>query len=371
VPGLKDKIARRVRAEGPLSVAAFMAMALHDPEAGYYARRNPLGCAGDFITAPEISQVFGELIGLWCADLWQRIGRPDPVLLVELGPGRGVLMQDLLRAAAAVPDFRRALRLYLVEASAVLRSEQGHRLAAAEPYFVADFADVPPGPILLVANEFLDALPIRQLVRGRTEWAERIVALDPADNLVFAEGPESPWLSLLVPPPLRGSPPGTIVEIGPAAAALAGAIAERLTDTPGAALLIDYGYITVTPGPTLSAITGHRRADILEAPGEADLSAHVDFAGVAEAARAAGAAVYGPMPQGSFLNALGAAARLDRLKASADPAQRTALDGGLTRLIDPGEMGNLFKALALTSPGLPAPAGFAVPPSLSGQQPPR
>src|SRR3954451_21244431 len=152
-----------------------MAMALHDPEAGYYARRNPLGSCGDFITAPEISQVFGELIGLWCADLWQRIGRPDPVLLVELGPGRGVLMQDLLRAAAAVPDFRRALRLYLVEASPVLRPAQGHRLATAEPHFVGDFADVPPGPMLLVANEFLDALPIRQLVRGRTEWAERIV----------------------------------------------------------------------------------------------------------------------------------------------------------------------------------------------------
>ena len=280
MPGLKDKIARRVRAEGPLSVAAFMAMALHDPEAGYYARRNPLGRSGDFITAPEISQVFGELIGLWCADLWQRIGRPDPVLLVELGPGRGVLMQDLLRAAAAVPDFRRALRLYLVEASPVLRSEQGHASPRPNRISSTDFADVPAGPMLLVANEFLDALPIRQLVRGRTEWAERIVALDPADNLVFAEGPESPWLSLLVPPPLRGSPPGTIVEIGPAAAALAGAIAERLTDAPGAALLIDYGYVAVAPGPTLS---GDKRPSAAPtsstAPGDADLSAHVDFAG--------------------------------------------------------------------------------------------
>src|SRR6266404_3535707 len=163
---LAATIARRIRREGPLSVAAFMAIALHDPERGYYARRDPLGAAGDFITAPEISQIFGELMGLWCADLWRRIGRPDPVIVAELGPGSGALLEDFLRAAATLPEFRRALNLYLVEAS----------------------------PLLLVANEFLDALPIRQLVRGRADWAERLVALVDRDRLVFADGPESPAL---------------------------------------------------------------------------------------------------------------------------------------------------------------------------------
>src|SRR6266581_4045834 len=214
---LAATIARRIRREGPLSIAAFMAIALHDPEGGYYARYDPLGAAGDFVTAPEISQIFGELIGLWCADFWVRMGKPEPVALVELGPGSGALMRDFLRAAATVPAFRRALRLTLVEASPVLRGAQQCLLGDAEPRFIAGIDELPEGPLLLVANEFLDALPIRQLVRGRAEWQERLVALDEAGRLVFADGPESPALSLLVPPALRPAPPGTIFEICPAA----------------------------------------------------------------------------------------------------------------------------------------------------------
>jgi len=362
-PGLAAKIARRIRRGGPLSIAAFMAMALHDPDSGYYARRDPLGSAGDFVTAPEISQIFGELIGVCLADFWQRIGRPDPVILAELGPGRGTLMADLLRAAQAVPGFRRALRLHLVEASPVLREVQRRRLAEAEPHFAEGIDALPEGPLLLVANEFLDALPIRQLVRGRHGWAERLVALDAAESLAIVESPESPALALLIPAALRDAPPGTVVEICPAAAALAAALGDRLArrpDTaPGMALFIDYGYFPHRSGATLAAVRRHAAASLLEAPGEADLSAHVDFAAFAEAAGAAGAAVHGPVSQGAFLRALGAEARLAALSRGATAAQRARLESGLARLLDPAQMGNLFKVMALTSPELPPPAGFA------------
>ncbi|HEX3881918.1 MAG TPA: SAM-dependent methyltransferase [Stellaceae bacterium] len=354
--GLAAKIARRIRAEGPISIAAYMAMALHDPEHGYYRRQQPIGRDGDFTTAPEISQIFGELIGLWCADLWQRLGEPAPVFVVELGPGRGALADDFLRAAESVPGFRRALRLVLVEASPVLRAAQAERIGEAS--FADDLDAVPDGPMLLVANEFLDALPVRQFVRGPGGWAERLVAVDKADRLILIDSNEHALAAALVPPALRDSPHGTVVEISPAATALSGAIAARLTRHPGAALLIDYGHAAVTPGPTLAAIRRHARTGLLDEPGAADLSAHVDFAAVRAAAEAAGAAAHGPVPQGEFLAALGAGARLSALCARATVEQREMLALGLRRLIDPREMGTLFKALALVSPGLPAPAGF-------------
>jgi NADH dehydrogenase [ubiquinone] 1 alpha subcomplex assembly factor 7 len=355
---LADRIAGRIRREGPLSVAAFMAMALHDPEDGYYARRDPLGRAGDFITAPEMSQIFGELIGLWCADLWQRMGRPRPVIVAELGPGRGTLMADFLRAAASVPDFRGAVRLHLVEASPVLRGEQQRRLAAAAPRFADSFGALPEGTLLLVANEFLDALPVRQLVRGRAGWAERLVALDAGGGFVFADGPESAALGLLVSADLRAAAAGTLVEIRPPAAALAAALGERLARQPGAALFIDYGYFPSAPGPTLAAVRRHAPAAVLDEPGSADLSAHVDFSAFGETACAAGAVVYGPVEQGRFLAALGAEARVAALAAGATAVQRGRLESGFARLIDPAQMGKLFKVLAMASPGLPPPAGF-------------
>ena len=355
---LSARIAGRIRREGPLGIDAFMAIALHDAENGYYARHDPLGAAGDFTTAPEISQIFGELIGLWCAQVWRQMGEPDRVILVELGPGSGALLSDLLRAAATLPQFRRALDLYLVEASSVLREKQQSRLAGLGARFVASIDALPEGPLLLVANEFLDALPIRQLVRGRAEWAERVVTLDPALGLVFAQGPETCALSLLVPEALRALPADTLVEIRPAALALAASLGERLARQPGAALFVDYGYFPSSPGPTLAALRRHKAVSLLDDPGSADLSAHVDFGSVASAARAAGAIVRGPVTQGQFLTALGAEERLRSLSVGATEAQRTALRSGLERLIDPAQMGNLFKALALTSPGMPAPAGF-------------
>jgi NADH dehydrogenase [ubiquinone] 1 alpha subcomplex assembly factor 7 len=355
---LAEKIARRIRAEGPLTLAAFMAMALHDPVGGYYARRDPIGADGDFTTAPEISQVFGELIGLWCAAPWQEMGRPDPVILAELGPGRGVLMRDFLRAAARLPEFRRALRLYLVEASPVLQAAQKKRLGQAQPVWVTRAEDLPIGPMLLVANEFLDALPIRQFVRGTRHWSERMVSLDPEDRLVFVDGPESPAATLFVPETLRHSRLGTVAEICPAALALANALGARLARQPGAALFIDYGYFPSTLGPTLRAVQRHRPVSLLATPGAADLSAHVDFAAFAEAARAGGAQTYGPVVQRQFLTALGAELRLSALSARATPSQRQALESGVRRLLDPREMGDLFKVVALVSPGLPQPVGF-------------
>ncbi|HYZ40254.1 MAG TPA: SAM-dependent methyltransferase [Stellaceae bacterium] len=353
-----DKIARRIRAEGPLTIAGYTAIAMHDPAAGYYATRSPIGAAGDFTTAPEISQIFGELIGLWCADLWQRMGRPDPVIVAELGPGRGVLLSDFLRAAATVPGFRAALRLHLVETSPVLRAEQQRRLDWAQPVWVERFEELPDGRLLLIANEFLDALPIRQLVRGIKHWSERLVALDPRGELVFIEGPESAAMTLLVPPSLQDGPTGTVVEICPAALALAGALGARLKQQPGAALFIDYGYYPSRPGPTFRAVSRHRSASPLAEPGTVDLSADVDFGAFAASARVSGAETYGPVMQGRFLVTLGAAQRLAALSAQATPAQRRMLEAGLMRLLDPAEMGNRFKVLAVVSPGLPAPAGF-------------
>jgi NADH dehydrogenase [ubiquinone] 1 alpha subcomplex assembly factor 7 len=356
---LGRKIARRIRAEGPLSVAAYMAMALHDPDGGYYARRDPIGAQGDFITAPEISQVFGELIGLWCAVVWRQLGRPDPVILAELGPGRGVLMGDLMRAAATVPEFHRALRLHLVETSAPLRAAQQQRLAQFEPIWVPRFEDLPDGPLLLVANEFLDALPIRQFVRRGLHRSERMVTLDDEGRFVFVEGPPSPIARSLVPEGLHDRARQTAVfEICPAALALAAALGGRFSRQAGAALFIDYGYFPSAPGPTLRALHRHRAVSALTAPGTADLSAHVDFAAFAETARVGGAETHGPVPQARLLTALGARERAAALRIRATPSQQLALDSGVERLLDPGGMGTLFKAIALVSPRLSPPPGF-------------
>jgi NADH dehydrogenase [ubiquinone] 1 alpha subcomplex assembly factor 7 len=346
--GLMAHLAGRVAAAGPLTVAAFMEEALFHPRWGYYATRDPLGARGDFVTAPEISQVFGELIGLWCVDLWRRLGAPDPVLLVELGPGRGTLLRDALRAARVVPDFLAAARLHLVERSPVLRAAQEEALGAAAQWH-DDFCTVPPGPLLLVANEFLDALPIRQFVRGADAWRERVVTCS-GDVLAFAEAPTGAAL--------EDAEPGAVREQRPAALVLARDLAARLARDGGAALVIDYGYWPGACGDTLQAVRRHRPHEVLAEPGSADLTAHVDFAAFADAAAAAGARVWGPVPQGVFLDRLGIEARAVRLIAAADAEQAHLIRSGCRRLVDPAEMGRLFKALALTHPSCPPPAGF-------------
>ncbi len=362
--GLSEVLARRIRVAGPISVAEYMAEALGHPTLGYYTTRDPLGAAGDFVTAPEISQMFGELIGLWCAETWERMGRPAPVLIVELGPGRGTLMADALRALRRVaPAFRAALRLHLVETSPTLRRLQTERLADVSPTWHDRLADVPAGlPTLVVANEFLDALPIRQFIRTEEGWRERQVGLDPAGSgrFAFALAPEPTASLALIPAPLRDrAPPGSLFEACPAALSIAGALAARAVRDGGAALLIDYGHVASACGETLQAARGHRRHDPLDTPGSADLTAHVDFAAVARAATETGARIWGPVPQGEFLRALGIEARAGMLLRGATPAQAAVIESGCRRLIDPAEMGTLFKALAIADPALPPPlAGF-------------
>ena len=352
-------IARRIRAAGPLTVADFMLEAMQHPRLGYYATRDPLGAAGDFITAPEMSQIFGELIGLWCAEVWARMGGPDPVLLVELGPGRGTLMADALRALAVAPDFRRALRLHLVETSPALRALQARTLATAAPTWHERLDAVPAAPLLLVANEFLDALPIRQFERRGGGWHERRVGLAPDGRaLAFALDPAPSPSAALIPPRLSAAPDGSVAEVCPAALGLADELARRLARDGGAALFIDYGQGQSACGDTLQAVRQHRYHPVLEAPGSADLTAHVDFEAFAGAARAAGARTCGAVTQASFLRALGIELRVRQLVANASAETSAAIRGGVRRLIDAGEMGTLFKVLALTHPDLPMPAGF-------------
>ncbi len=348
---LRDRIAR----DGPLSVAEFMDAALGDADHGYYRRRQPLGAAGDFITAPEISQMFGELIGLWCAQVWDDLGRPDPVLLVELGPGRGTLLADGLRACAkAAPAFRAALRVHLLETSPVLRESQRNTIGTAATWHER-FDTVPAAPMILIANEFFDALPIRQFVRREGGWFEKLVGLAPeGDGLCFVVAPNpatdpahSPW---------RDATCGTVVETAPERHRFATAIAERIRDFGGAALIVDYGSDGAV-GDTLQAVRRHRPADPLNDPGEADLTAHVDFAVLKRAAGDVGAACFGPLPQGLWLNRLGIVARAAQLVA-ATPGAGPAIESACRRLIAPGEMGALFKVLAVMGSGAVVPPGF-------------
>jgi NADH dehydrogenase [ubiquinone] 1 alpha subcomplex assembly factor 7 len=348
---LGQHFARRIRATGPMSVADFM----DEASAHYYAARDPFGRDGDFITAPEVSQVFGELIGAWCAASWEGIGRPDPVLLVELGPGRGTMMADILRAARGAPDFARAVRLHLVERSPSLRALQAERLSARAPVWHDGIATLPPGPMLLVANEFLDALPIRQFQRAGTAWHERRIGLGPdGESLVYALDPAFNPLARDLPP----APENAIAELCPRALALGAALGARLARDGGAALFVDYGYHPRACGDTLQAVRRHRPQAVLDEPGSADLTAHVDFDSFAASARAAGAAIFGPVPQGAFLARLGIAARETALLQRATPAQADIIRSGCRRLIDPAEMGELFKVMALAHPAA-ALEGFA------------
>lgn len=319
---------------------AFMARA----NAAYYAERDPYA---DFTTSPEITQVFGEVVGLWAAVTWEAMGRPDPVLLVECGPGRGTLMADALRAAAGVAaPFRAALRVHLVETSPRLRAQQAARLPGA--IWHDALADVPPGPMILLANEFLDALPIRQFVRRGAGWAERLV-----DGGELVEQPAAaPDLDA------ARAEEGAVMELCEPARAVAGHVASRVARDGGAALFLDYGPAESAPGDSLQALRDGHPASPFGEPGTADLTAHVDFAALARAAQPAGAAVHGPVPQGVFLTRLGLFQRTGRLARTQSPQRAAALVQAAQRLAEPDRMGRLFKAMAVCHPALPCPAGF-------------
>ena len=355
---LRTLIEEMIIENGPISIETFMNLALHHPSHGYYTGKQPLGRGGDFTTAPEISQMFGELIGLWCVAVWQAMGAPSPCLLVELGPGRATLMADALRATRLVPAFLPSLDLHLVETNALLRAAQAARLAAAglAPGWHSRVETLPDGPAVIIANEFFDCLPVRQFVRGRDGWHERLVGLHAKGGLCFGLAPDCQA-------GLAGSgEDGDVREISLAAVGLMQRLAARLVAQGGVLLIIDYGYEGPGRGETLQAVRGHRYADPLAEPGEADLTAHVDFAALAAAARGAGAKVHGPVPQGIWLARLGIFERAAALRRGASAEQGAAIDAALKRLVDMGRaegMGRLFKALAVAAPGLPIPPAFA------------
>lgn len=356
---LRDRLVAQIAAGGPLTIAQYMTACLHDRQAGYYATRPALGAGGDFITAPTISQMFGELIGLWAIACWRAMGSPAPVRLVEMGPGDGTLMSDLLRAARTAPDFRAAAEIWLVEVSPPLAAAQAERLADAQVRWVGRLEDVPRGaPLILVANEVLDCLPARQFVRTPQGWAERLVAADTAGDLVFAL---SKPLAAPLAPALGAAPASDIVEISAAQQALGAELGERLSADGGAALLIDYGPAEgEAGGDTFQALKAHRKVDPLACPGEADLTVHAQFAQVAEAARASGARAAPLLTQAQFLGRMGIETRA-RALAAARPDQSDRLARQFHRLTSPDQMGQLFKVLCLHGQDL-SPPGFETAP---------
>ena len=351
-------LAAVIREQGPVTIGYYMAEAMGHPVHGYYTRQDPIGAAGDFITAPEISQTFGELLGLWAAAAWQASGAPVPVRLVELGPGRGTLMADAMRALAVVPRFRDSLKVHLVETSPALRVKQKAALADAHPAWHQSFAEVPDGPLIVIANELFDALPIRQFQRSVEGWHERLVGLDRrGDHFRYVLSPPIPPAGL-IPEKLVHAPLSSTIEICPAGQALAAEIAARLQRHGGAALFIDYGAAVSGPRDTFQAVRRHGRHPPLEAPGEADLAAHVDFGALARAAAEAGADIHGPLEQGLLLGRLGIHERAAALARTGGRERREAIASAVARLTEPEQMGSLFKALAIVPHGAPPPPGF-------------
>ncbi|TDI62797.1 MAG: class I SAM-dependent methyltransferase [Alphaproteobacteria bacterium] len=344
-----------------MSVADFMASALHHPLYGYYSKRDPLGRGGDFTTAPEVSQMFGELIGVWCVQSWRHMGAPDPFILAELGPGRATLLADLLRAAKVEPGFLSAARIHLVELNDTLKEKQRRTLsdiAALGDINVEwhdHFHDLPAGPLLLIANEFFDCLPIRQFVRTARGWCERCIDINREGGFRFVVAPDPLASDRLIPSAVRGAAQGSLVEIGAAAMALMTDIALRLRHDPGRALIIDYGHQQSAVGDTLQAVKNHAYHDVLSDPGEVDVTAHVDFDALRRAALAQHVTVTGPISQGDFFTALGIHARAESLAKNATALEKTDIASALKRLCAPDQMGALFKVLAISSPGLAAP----------------
>lgn len=352
---LSEIIRAKIAEEGPISLAEFMGLALAHPEHGYYCKRDPLGARGDFITAPEISQIFGEMVGLWCAQSWMAMGG-GPVSLVELGPGRGTLMADLLRATRKVPEFHDSITIHMVEVSPTLAHAQYMRLRHEHPRieWLGSIEELPPSPTLLVANEFFDALPIRQFIMTGDGLRERRVGWDAAAaEFIFTEGPAG--LQLAKSGQTIAS--GTIMEQCPAGRAIMRQLAARLREYGGAALIIDYGYLGDAHHDTLQAVKSHHFHPVLRDPGEADLTAHVDFSTLMHIARDSGLAVPPLITQGDFLLRMGAKLRAEILARQTQGEARGAILSGLQRLVSPQAMGELFKVMAMTShAGIELPA---------------
>lgn len=354
---MAELLARRISKTGPISLAEYMADCLLHPEHGYYTTRDPLGAEGDFTTAPEISQMFGELMGLCIAQAWIDQGRPAPFTLAELGPGRGTLMADILRATKAVPDFHAGLQITLVEASPTLQAKQKQRLAGFDVNWVNTVAELPDQPLFLIANEFFDALPIRQFVRDAKGWCETQVGL--VDD-VLTLGLSQPAPIALLDHRLEDTSEGDVVEICPSSAPVMDEIARRIAVNGGTAIVIDYGDWRAR-GDTFQALERHEMVDPLARPGAADLTAHVDFEALAREAEAAGATASHMVPQGELLAQLGIAQRAEKLSMTMDEAALKSHIAAFERLTSPDKMGLLFKAIAIAPNATLLPPGFTTP----------
>jgi NADH dehydrogenase [ubiquinone] 1 alpha subcomplex assembly factor 7 len=357
---LQSEIKKLIKTSGPMPVWRYMELCLTHPQFGYYVSRDPLGREGDFTTSPEVSQMFGELLGLWAASVWKAIGSPPLLRLIELGPGRGTMMADALRALRVLPPLYQSLSIHLVEINPVLREKQKSALSGARNVaWHEDIDDIPDGPAVIFANEYFDVLPIHQVVRRETGWHERTVDIDANGKLVFGAADEPvPRFEVLLPPLVRAAPVGAVFEWRPDAEIMK--IASRVRDQDGAALIIDYGHIRSEAGDTFQAIARHSFADPLKNPGQADVTAHVDFQALARAAEDIGARVHGPVPQGEFLKRLGIETRAVTLMAKASHEVSEDISGALKRLIGGGRggMGSMFKVLAVSEPHLASLAGF-------------
>lgn len=361
---LKARIIDRIKAEGPMSVASYMAACLFDATDGFYPTRDPLGADGDFITAPEISQMFGEMLGLWCVHMWRDMGAPPRLELIELGPGRGVMMLDMLRAAKVDPGFLKAANVTLIEASAALQAVQGQTLASSPcpVNWVDSLADAPKGPCIIIGNEFLDCLPIRQFVRKDDAWHERLVAIRPEDEtqLIFGLSPlpyEHDDIGHF-----RNPKNGDLAEVCPGYAQIIDQLKLRLEHNLSSALFIDYGPARSEYGDTLQALKAHTKVDPLDEPGEADLTARVDFGLLGQLGEHAELSVFGPQDQAELLKQIGIEVRALNL-SQAQPAAKDKLMRQLHRLLNEDEMGTLFKAMCIQSAGLSIPPGFGHPTS--------
>jgi NADH dehydrogenase [ubiquinone] 1 alpha subcomplex assembly factor 7 len=359
-PPLLEEIRRLIAVSGPMQLAEYMRLCLTHPRYGYYINRDPLGAGGDFTTAPEISQMFGELIGLWMAAVWLQMGAPENLRIVELGPGRGTLMHDALRAAKVAKRFHDAVVLHLVEISPALREIQERRLAETNvPILWHDkLEDVPGGATIIIANEFIDALPVHQAVKQADGWHERVVAVAAEGNLAIEAARDPlPFFETSMPRQLRQAPVGSIYEWRADAIALE---LGRRTRAEGVALIIDYGHAHFGLGDTLQAVARHSFTDPLRAPGMADLTAHVDFEALAQCAETMGARIHGPIRQRDLFLRLGIEKRAASLKAGAPQDKAADIESAFSRLIADGArgMGELFKAIALAAPNLGLLPGF-------------
>jgi SAM-dependent MidA family methyltransferase len=358
---LYSEIRKLIKSSGPMPVWRYMELCLMHPQHGYYVSRDPLGREGDFTTAPEVSQMFGELLGLWAASVWKAIGSPPMLRLVELGPGRGTMMGDALRALRVLPPLYQSLSIHLVEINPVLREKQKATLSGVRNIAWHDSIDqVPDGPAVILANEYFDVLPIHQAVKRETGWHERVIKLDNDGKLMFgAADHPTPRFEVLLPPLVRAAPVGAVFEWRPDAEIMK--IATRVRDQDGAALIIDYGHLRSDAGDTFQAIARHSFTDPLKNPGQADVTAHVDFQALVRAAEDLGARVHGPVTQGELLKRLGVEARALSLMAKAAPEVSEDISGALKRLTDSGRggMGSMFKALAISEPRLTQLAGLS------------